>query len=125
MHKEPEHGTRSCYVNRGCRCEPCREAERLYQKPRWKRSNKAKYAKVRELIAELKGRPCKDCGGSFPPECMDFDHLPGFEKKFYISVAISQQGSITPSIQDEITKCDLICANCHRTRTKARGITAR
>ena len=31
---KPEHGTRSRYSNDGCRCEPCRQAEREYQEAR-------------------------------------------------------------------------------------------
>lgn len=29
---DPRHGTRSGYINLKCRCEPCREANRLYQR---------------------------------------------------------------------------------------------
>lgn len=66
----------------------------------------------------LKNKPCMDCGGTFPPECMDFDHVRG-EKRFGI-------GSILPhcseeKLMEEIAKCDLVCSNCHRIRTRKRG----
>lgn len=57
-----------------------------------------------------------DCGNRFPPECMDFDHRPGEIKLFGISASV--QG--WQKMLDEIVKCDLVCANCHRIRTKAR-----
>lgn len=63
-------------------------------------------------MRSLKNSPCMDCGGRFPPECMDFDHARG-EKKFALSAART-----TPEkLMEEAAKCDLVCANCHRTRT--------
>ncbi|MDP4236659.1 MAG: thiamine pyrophosphate-dependent dehydrogenase E1 component subunit alpha, partial [Bacteroidota bacterium] len=32
---------------------------------------------VVQFMRELKTKPCLDCGNSFPPECMDFDHVRG------------------------------------------------
>lgn len=58
-----------------------------------------------------------DCGYKFPPECMDFDHL---GNKFK---TIGQLRSHKwETILEEIKKCDLICANCHRIRTKCRSL---
>ena len=75
-------------------------------------------AKIRAAITELKNRPCMDCGGSFPPECMDFDHRPGEDK--WHNVASLANFSIK-RVMVEVAKCDLVCANCHRIRTKNRG----
>ncbi len=59
-----------------------------------------------------------DCGNKFPPECMDFDHVRG-EKLFNIcSNKGRQQG--WKKVLVEIAKCDLVCSNCHRTRTVRR-----
>ena len=71
-----------------------------------------------ELIDQLKNRPCMDCQDWFPPECMDFDHRPGTEKVNEISRMQSNGRSV---IMSEIAKCDVVCANCHRIRTKSRG----
>lgn len=64
-------------------------------------------------------RPCYDCGGAFPPESMDFDHVFG-TKSFEIS-----KGQIRSwdAIREEIDKCQVVCSNCHRVRTKARRNT--
>jgi hypothetical protein len=64
------------------------------------------------------GRPCIDCGHVFPPQVMQWDHKPGFEKlgdlaDFWVH---SRQ-----EILDEIAKCDLVCTNCHTIRTFARN----
>jgi hypothetical protein len=69
-------------------------------------------------IEELKSVPCMDCGQTFDPFCMDFDHVRG-EKFANISELARDQVS-WQRILDEIEKCDIICSNCHRLRTKAR-----
>jgi len=63
-------------------------------------------------------RPCYDCGNIFPPECMQWDHIPGKEKLFQISKGISYP---LEKVIDEIAKCQLVCANCHLCRTVARN----
>lgn len=68
---------------------------------------------------ELKSGPCADCGKCYDPVCMDWDHLPGFEKKFNVSAMVRNTYS-REAIEAEIAKCELVCANCHRIRTKQR-----
>jgi hypothetical protein len=58
-----------------------------------------------------------DCEISFPFECMDFDHRPGEEKKIEIG---EKHRYRLNDILAEIEKCDLVCANCHRIRTRRR-----
>lgn len=58
-----------------------------------------------------------DCGGSFPPECMDFDHIDPKAKSFTISNAVVSCAVSWTVVAQEIVKCRLICANCHRIRT--------
>ena len=93
---------------------PINDAERkAYNNASAKKSRGKKY----EYIRELKRRPCLDCGGTFPPECMDFDHVTGI-KSFNISANVHAHGK--QKILDEIAKCEIICANCHRIRTVQR-----
>ena len=67
------------------------------------------------LILSLKeGKPCMDCGGSFPPEAMDFDHREG--KRMSVSAMVRMKPT-EATVLREISKCDLVCANCHRIRT--------
>ena len=74
------------------------------------------YKKRREWLDELKSKSCMDCGGKFPPECMDFDHRNGDEKVFSVNQVLKNMKQLL----EEIKKCDLICANCHRVRTRKR-----
>lgn len=76
---------------------------------------------VGEVVAyvmRLKDNPCKDCGSKFISAAMEFDHRPGEKKVFNISNARRHD---LPRVIAEIAKCDLVCACCHRLRTKARA----
>lgn len=64
-------------------------------------------------LNERKNKPCKDCGGVFPPCVMDFDHVRG---KKHREIASMWECS-KKLILREIAKCDLVCSNCHRIRT--------
>lgn len=79
---------------------------------------------IRKIVNELKIKPCMDCNGSFNPWQMDFDHRPGTKKLFEINKFVNVS-SITPQrlnfLYEEIAKCDLVCANCHRDRTHKRS----
>jgi hypothetical protein len=71
--------------------------------------------KMGDLVRALKSQPCTDCGVSYPHYVMDFDHVRG-EKKFNVSSVISSFKS-KQRVLDEIAKCEVVCSNCHRTRT--------
>jgi len=81
------------------------------------RSRSKCYWREREWFNGLKDHPCADCGNNFPACCMDFDHRPGTVKLFNVGSGIRQPRQ---RILDEIAKCDLVCANCHRLRTYRR-----
>lgn len=78
------------------------------------RSKPARKRKTAGLVNAEKARPCTDCGGTFPPCAMDFDHLR--DKVATVSRLVGTGGSIE-RVRSEIEKCDLVCANCHRIRT--------
>jgi len=72
-----------------------------------------------KYVQESKNKPCTDCGGTFPLECMDFDHIPERgEKEFNICWSYARQD--IENLKLEIDKCEVVCANCHRIRTKQR-----
>jgi len=77
-----------------------------------------KVRKCRRLLDKLKANPCTDCGWEFPPEAMDFDHLPEYEKQYSIS-DLASQGRLK-ALKAELQKCELVCACCHRVRTAQR-----
>jgi hypothetical protein len=71
----------------------------------------------RAKIDKLKQAPCTDCGLCFDPICMDFDHV-GNNKIAKVSALV--KSTTWAKIQAEIDKCELVCSNCHRIRTRNR-----
>ena len=67
-------------------------------------------------VRGLKAAPCGDCGMSFPPEAMDFDHI-GTDKTMNVSAMWSYSRE---KVLEDMSKCELVCANCHRVRTMSR-----
>ena len=91
------------------------ENNKLYYYERNKRQRQLKTA----WIAEQKNKPCADCGNIYHPCAMDFDHLdPALKDKDVSKLATFGWSRI----KQEIAKCELVCANCHRIRTYNRRI---
>jgi hypothetical protein len=67
------------------------------------------------FVREFKKNPCTDCGACFPTEVMDFDHVPGRGEKWF-NLANPPAARTFKEVFDEISKCDLVCSNCHRIR---------
>lgn len=73
---------------------------------------------LRKMIGKIKEQSgCVDCKNMFPYFVLDFDHVNG-QKIDSISRMIKVY-SIN-DILNEIQKCDIVCANCHRIRTQKR-----
>jgi hypothetical protein len=73
--------------------------------------------KLRELTHELKNVPCADCGVRYPPYVMQFDHVRGIKKAnvaWLVNVGTFEQ------VLEEVSKCEIVCANCHSERTHKR-----
>ena len=68
------------------------------------------------LIEFFRERPCIDCGES-DPIVLEFDHLT--DKAFDVSAGLRTHKWET--VLQEIDKCEVVCANCHRRRTARRG----
>ena len=76
--------------------------------------------RTRYLIEYFAAHPCIDCGET-DPIVLEFDHLR--DKRFDIGAALAYRN--WQSILDEIEKCEVVCANCHRRRTARRRGTLR
>lgn len=62
---------------------------------------------------------CTDCGLKIPhPEIYDFDHLPGCDKVMPLSKFLTK-GTFEDLVA-EVAKCEVVCANCHRIRSRSR-----
>jgi 5-methylcytosine-specific restriction endonuclease McrA len=68
--------------------------------------------KVRRMAVEYKGGRCQVCGYDRCIEALEFHHLNPTQKDF----GISQKGYTRSweKVKEEVDKCILLCANCHR-----------
>jgi len=57
---------------------------------------------------------CSVCGYNETPEALDLDHVNREEKKFALSDAWKYKWQ---TIHEELAKCVVLCANCHRKKT--------
>lgn len=81
-----------------------------------RRSSTNRYKKHKTLLDNFKaGKCCVDCGFNKWPECLDFHHIDPGEKEFTISQSLTKSWARTLK---EIDKCILLCANCHRHKSK-------
>jgi hypothetical protein len=104
----------------------CKECQRSQRKDWYERNKQAHIANVREtkkrMIAQgqqyiwdyLSIHPCVDCGES-NPIVLEFDHISGQKRKAVGDLA--RQGYSIAAIEEEIAKCVVRCANCHRIKT--------
>jgi hypothetical protein len=68
-----------------------------------------------KVLAYLRSHPCVDCGETHPV-VLDFDHIDPATKRMEIGRMLLLPWSWR-TIQAEIAKCAVRCANCHRRRT--------
>ena len=108
-------------------CRPCWNAYlRDYrkdpkQKAKLRATAKRREKKLVEFVRSHKKAPCMDCKGVFKPWQMDFDHRPEEKKSFSLGM-VEALGVGPTKILEEIAKCDLVCACCHRDRTHQRRV---
>ena len=105
-------------------CRPCRSAygkehyaanrQRYIDQARTVK-HKVRLQRTAYLIAYFDTNPCVDCGER-DPVVLEFDHLR--DKSFSIGFGLTQRR--WQRILEEIDKCEVVCANCHRRRTARR-----
>lgn len=128
---KPEHAFAIKVKSKGRgRAYKCKACKNDYNKL-WYKTNKSKHVKnvVKnnkikrnkniQYVRQLKSAPCTDCGNTYHPVCMDFDHLDSSKKEMSIS-KMATSGRSKQDILREIAKCELVCSNCHRLRTHLR-----
>lgn len=76
-------------------------------------------AKVLEELHLLKEkRGCFDCRNKFPHYVLEFDHRPGEIKIDNVTRVLKNYGA--EMAWKEVSKCDVVCSNCHKVRTYMR-----
>lgn len=96
-----------------------KEKGELHKKNVVKRNKKNRKVLQDYILQHFKANPCKDCGNS-DSRVLEFDHLPQFKKTKDISRMLAASVSTT-TLQKEIDKCEVVCANCHKIRTVERS----
>ena len=103
----------------------CKDCHRIYRRQHYldnrqkyidkaKRINSTYRKTVQQFIIDyLLQHCCVDCGEA-DIVVLEFDHLA--DKSFNISSAIVK-GKTIERIKEEIDKCEVRCANCHRRKT--------
>jgi hypothetical protein len=81
-----------------------RSVEELARLRNMKRERKLK-------LLEILGGCCIDCGYDANPAALDFDHDLESPKGFNIGINL---GLSWPRLVEELQKCVIRCANCHR-----------
>lgn len=105
-------------------CKVCRtasDAARYASDPAgFQARHKRHRAEIQVWLWDLKrSKPCTDCGQSFHPIAMQWDHV-GTDKSGNISDVAKRWGK--KRLLAEIAKCELVCANCHAVRTYERAM---
>lgn len=100
-------------------CKKCfKEYDRLRyhagDKERKSKNRIALIQKAHEIVMERLVDGCVDCGEK-DVVVLEFDHRDPDSKTMGISYLI-KAGSRT-RLEEELEKCDVVCANCHRRRT--------
>ena len=97
-----------------------REHNREYQKRWYAKNKKTQCSRVKERekriskkIAEYKlSLKCEKCGEGHP-SCLDFHHKNPLDKDCSIGNVVNR-GWGWKRIEEEMEKCEVLCANCHR-----------
>jgi DNA-binding CsgD family transcriptional regulator/transcription elongation factor Elf1 len=79
------------------------------------KKNKVKHVihwriKAKKLLVEYKGGECERCGYNKCIDALEFHHKNKNEKDF----SISGKSWSFEKLKNEVDKCILVCANCHR-----------
>ena len=106
-------------------CKACRKAyDAAYSARTLARRRERRAERKVEFMAwynALKEQlPCADCGGRFPAPAMQWDHLPGTDKRANVANLLPRL--CKSRVLEEIAKCELVCANCHAIRTVSRRV---
>jgi hypothetical protein len=89
--------------------------------PRLQRRREQRHRRRRQqmdLLLRLRTLACFDCSRTYPVCVMEFDHRPGTVK---VGLVSQMAGRVKiQKLLEEIAKCDIVCANCHRDRSYRR-----
>jgi 5-methylcytosine-specific restriction endonuclease McrA len=79
------------------------------------RNRKLKVIRRIQLLEYLSDKSCVICGIT-DPRVLEFDHIDPKKKSFSIAQGLSSTLN-WGTILNEISKCQILCANCHKIKT--------
>ena len=82
------------------------------------RSRDRKSKKLAYVQQYKQSHSCVDCGENYPYWVLELDHLR--DKVANISEMCNSKSFNLQSIVEELEKCEVVCANCHKNRTWTR-----
>jgi hypothetical protein len=80
---------------------------------------RTRQASTVQFLRDLRRGPCADCGRTYEPHQMDFDHRDPSRTAFRITAGAAMLKT-RDALLAETQACDVVCANCHRIRTWVR-----
>ena len=83
----------------------------------WKKKNSEKRRKFLNRVKMKYG--CHSCGYRAHPAALDFDHQNQSEKRF--TIGTRDANTSMEKLKEEIRKCKILCANCHRISSYENG----
>ena len=89
-----------------------RQAQAEWARRNRTRTGRRRSKQMREIIDSAKKGGCIRCGEK-DIVCLDLHHRNPSEKSFTIGKR-KAVGAGIQRLKDEIAKCDVVCANCHR-----------
>lgn len=102
---------------------PTRPSQRPFNVSYYARNRAQEIERVRvrqaatlKFLRDLRRVPCADCGGTFEPYQMDFDHRDPTTKSFEVTTGRAMLMS-RDRLLEEVAKCEILCANCHAIRS--------
>lgn len=115
FHKKANTSDGFQYVCKKCICKThvthYLENIDYYKEKAIKHNSEYRLRNLQYMVDYLKINPCVDCGEA-DPVVLEFDHLS--DKEYNVS---GMQHSSLESLCQEIAKCEVRCANCHRRKT--------
>lgn len=113
---------RSRYDGLQSQCKECKknlDAKYYKSNPKaFRKSKKRGVAKKKKYVQSILERSaCADCGND-DIVVLEFDHVT--EDKFKGVMQLVNEGYSMQRLKDEIEKCEVVCANCHKRRTYKR-----
>jgi hypothetical protein len=98
----------------------CKECHKNYRKNFYSNHHSDERQRIKEYRKEIKdwfddikkSLCCEKCGENHPA-CLDFHHTNPKNKEFSLAYA-RHGGHGKARILEEISKCEVLCSNCHR-----------